>query len=1611
MGPPAADAARPPKQRRKAAVNQGSGCTSEAPTAQASLLEGLVRELESGCRVALRAGLGTSELPGAVAARAAHLVWELKMSTWGPDLRKGSAQDLGPLSILDGVLEEVFKALDGQCLTLGGQSGKQSDFDVKLRNAGAGLTLAALVLDLCAFLHLPREGDRAPAGPRFAPGEAVVTAAIGFLWQQARLGIPAFLESSSGTRSSPQTSESPTTSTAKLLEGLARALRSLHHVLAARRFLPGALPAVSVAHRAAPLATQCLMLMALPCCPAACKNALAILGAAAGDLLAALAGQGEAALQATAVEELGKLAASSGLLVCGAAKAQRGSGGSVAAGPFLSSALRAVGAACLPVRLPPTADMDTLAAAATVRGAAAEARAGVLAAALLQKTLLEVPSGLQAKAGTGMAGASADGACLEACFLQLTAACGDPHWAGAPLLTLRLISALARIAGASRGVDLDCARRELATKLLSVCAEALCSQRAEATAASCKTCRSCGTAEASAEGGCDICALRRWTAAAGVPLANGQAGGPKECLMQLLITYLQHQDGSENTGLVAPASAAGLAACNSAALLCLFAAGPLTPAAGAKPARRSKSAATKAGSRSKPKEAIADSNAEVPCWALKSWAALARLSAQQSQVGGAAAAVSGAAGRFAARLYRRMQWRDSGSTLSRARTSALEALLGLARGSPLAHVRRQAMVGLAAACQAEPELLASRCVAEAVAWGLQDDSALARLASVEMVARLAVSAGSAPTERLVELRTAARTRLSDPSPLVRRAAFRAACDWLEATGAPKDEAALLEGASDLLLRLRHEPVQLRSPVLATLERVLLRGQVGSRAPDTRTVMSRLTALLVKPGVGSHGVRDLLAAHCRALEGINSNNNHSGAADVSSAATSAMDTLAAAALGHLPSSSDSAMSNHNNNSDHAVWASLVEQVSAERPAALHGHIRQLQAWLKITKLQAGSIDAVKDSLALVLPAAACRVLSNMLPSWAALATTAARKQTADELRHQLAVLLDSTSAPAGDLGGVARAAVECLAVTAAHLSQTANEPLLGYFGRGVRLLHEAAERQEAFDMNAQRDLCRHAWIVGSILEFLDSDSMQAVGSGSVSGSSGGSDEQAAEAGVWLLSSLCLHGPAATRPAMLPALGFALRRFPQLLRPYDGSEGGGGGPLEALRRGLSAAGAGPAALAMRAQAVETLGGLLAVYQKAAEADDRAPPKATEASGGATSLASEAAQRLATLQPELLQALCSSSSSAAAESCAQQVLRGLRGMSEMGVLHPASALPGLLAAAMAAARPVAVPAGRVVLRLVGAAPPLLASRLGPGLRAAAELLCTLPPAEVSKDAYRFASWCEAYAEHLSDSRQLRDHFLDALMAEVLTLASEASPADTGVGGRSPLLARAELLFGLLPRLPMRKEAELARLLRGAVQFLSLRAFPVLPDGDISGSPKKQMPAPTLGLCAAAVLLHQLACHWLQGGTAEFGARLLEAVAAGFTPGLPCLASLDQPLPAGFSRRPVPDLSNSRRWQVMELSAFMAKHLPVDSPLLNRGSSTTAGRSNGPAAGRGIKAAAEITPTKVDGKRPRVSPTKVEGSASKATPAVNSAPGAPTKKRRRKCDTDMGPAVVGGA
>lgn len=151
------------------------------------------------------------------------------------------------------------------------------------------------------------------------------------------------------------------------------------------------------------------------------------------------------------------------------------------------------------------------------------------------------------------------------------------------------------------------------------------------------------------------------------------------------------------------------------------------------------------------------------------------------------------------------------------------------------------------------------------------------------------------------------------------------------------------------------------------------------------------------------------------------------------------------------------------------------------------------------------------------------------------------------------------------------------------------------------------------------VCRYTWIVGSILEFLDSHSMDLLGQAMAEVASKSALLILSKAAISLLCCCCQSGPTPAKPVMIPALGFALRRFPRFLNISDN----GASPLSVLKHGLANNGG---SCSLRFRMTETLAGLVACYQEAAEAD--CPSKKKD---NATSVA---AQKLATLQPELME-----------------------------------------------------------------------------------------------------------------------------------------------------------------------------------------------------------------------------------------------------------------------------------------------------------------------------------------------------------------------------------------
>ncbi|CAE7381684.1 unnamed protein product [Symbiodinium sp. CCMP2592] len=1420
---------------------KGKTCKEADGSDESAGTRKLIQEVTKACATWVSEKSPHARLPMAAIQQLSHVAWEVKMDSWRcrEALISDTAKDLVHVADSGDVLSRVFKALQSKCMTPGdlGRCRPESS-EAKLENDAAGLSLAFLILDLSAANQPSRDGSAADNGvPNFQPGEEVIAHSVSFLWHEVRFTLPMLLEATAAT-----------TEAAAMCTKVTRALRSIHHLFASRRYASRALPATCLAHRTAVLASQCSSIASSlsSCTPAIIKTALAALGEASSDLLVALLGYGctDAALQSAAFAELGKLAASQQMLVNGLS----GKGPS-----FLALALRAIGAMLLPFNL----EEGRSGEAQTARRAAecvasAEARAGNLAAAVLQVLVDSHGS---------------DFTQLEGLVMQLVSACADPKWATAPLFALRMIAALRRVAGASRGVDLECGRREEATRLIGKAAEALCSQHLEASTATAAACES------------DASVLRKAT-----PPASGTEC-PRSTSSWLALAGFQKCDsGGQESALLSPASGAssqGLlqgsavpancAACNAAALLCL--------ATGSSPGKGKKAKATK----------TSQADGSLPI--LRAWASCSSLES------GGAEKASVQAGRSARRLYSHLLWRDGESYLSRARTAALESLLSIARGHPLALVRRQALASLAGACMADPSLLASRCIVEAVASGLQDEAALARLASVDLVLRLSSHGhGEVIEQRLAELRGAVRGRLSDPSPLVRRAAFRAACQWLEeGVGAPSH---CLQEAGNLLRRLRSEQPTIRSFVLGVLARVVFNGL--SKTGKDR--LESLQVLLAQSGAGGTGIRDVIAAHCRAMDASKD------AEDAPAATTSVMAEVVSCALAVLPAKPEK-LEKHQ-----LQLLTILEQVGMERPAAFQSSLALLQRWLDVDTPCQDADAGPSKSAELDLPICACNILAQVLPHWAEHTSTLSKQSQARKLMAQLSALMEEARVPLGDLGLLARAVVRCLSVLV-PLWPPAGQMLVGHFGRSVRILAEVVQQSGPVPHGR---ICRHAWIVGSVVEFLDQ--------GCELLSTEGGCKLAFESAVLLLSDCCLRGPLAGQPAIVTALGFALRRCPSLLREEARRSAGGPGPLEVLRHGLQQAEGNGANL--RARTAETFAGLAAHFQEVAQANS-----ASSSDMDAVSEASIAAQSLAGLQKEVMQILHSTDSISTL-----QALRGLNSLCDLGVVHPASTLPSLISASLAG-NPSAAPHTRgLLLRLVEATPPLLVQKCGHGLRAAAEQLALqLGPLGSSKgsihqDAWRFASVCDAYGTFLSDGKQMRDQFLTALMTEMISTG-----IDAGDLSQSQVLLRVQLALGLLMRLPISREAELARIFECTIQFLMLKVMPFL--ADVAAEPeegqagKEDSLGPSFALVAVAIVLHKLSMHWLSLVGSEF-AKQMQAFAACPNSDRPS-ATLDLPLPPGFARKEPPDFSETFQ-QLKDsagdgnLSVLLSLEIPADSPLL---------------------------------------------------------------------------------
>jgi len=765
---------------------------------------------------------------------------------------------------------------------------------------------------------------------------------------------------------------------------------------------------------------------------------------------------------------------------------------------------------------------------------------------------------------------------------------------------------------------------------------------------------------------------------------------------------------------------------------------------------------------------------------------------------------------------------------------------------------------LAGACCADRRLAVSPNTGEALSRGLRDDSALVRSATVDFVGRLVGGqAEGLPPKYAGELRAAARAALADVAPGVRKAAFRVVCDALS-----RKDPALMASVSELLRRIRYEAQQVRDSVLSALEKVLL------APPLPEASLEYLTAVVSDVEIGGSGLRDLFTTHQRA------HGQSKFAVTMAQITTSALDSIDSCKVveGALPA------------------AHVLVQVGLAHPAALYDHMLHLQSWL--------AMSAHSSSGGLDLAQQACRILSDILPSWAAQAESSEKKKVGGSIQQALTQLL------AAQKYSVARGAMECLCVVARHVTSKPQN-VLTQVAESVKYFQDTIGQGSSLDGKAQQSLCRHAWIACTAHEFLDVDRECSVIEDANCAARG-------TAGIMskLLSAMCLKAPPTLRPLLVPCLGFLTRRHTHLLQAPNG-------PQDVFKVGLSSVDVGST---MQACTLESLAELLCFYEQAAEAG--APPSGVTDEAVAKTLmapkVSEAVQRLGELQPAVLPLLCGGAGRARA--LAKNALSVVRSLSHLGVLHPSPAMSALVASSLAGFEFLAADTSRFLLKLVESQPQLLICRLGAGIREASALLKTssVDPGSIFSNTWRFSTLAELCSEHF-ESKRMREQFLDALFAEVDLLGN----TPTSSREASFLLERTELLLGLFVNLPYRNEFELAHILRRASKFLTLHTIPLLPDTD---HPAAQDQCDVLGVCCASVLW-QSVCRLLCS-TAEMQ-RLFTADANG---------EADKPLSPGFARRLVPDENLRPLLRQLATAAdntealveILAQNVPVDSPLL---------------------------------------------------------------------------------
>ena len=463
--------------------------------------------------------------------------------------------------------------------------------------------------------------------------------------------------------------------------------------------------------------------------------------------------------------------------------AKPGRGSTQVVGSLTSALIAAVQAPCCRS----AQDEANLAAAASERFASSEALATTLADGVLRQSLLRVKErDAEPEAW----------AWLERTVDELLTASLSPCTSGAQCLVLYLAKGLSKVAGASQNTELTCGQRELAVRLLSRIA-----------------CQSFPKMSCGPEKACKM-------------LQTCQADAHIEDHEQLLYKHLIRESCFDKG-----------TACSAAFLLCLWTEG------------RENAKTAKKRRPSERKSAKADSK--------ESWKVAAIQDFQRSLTfrptsgGKTQPAVAIAA----QELYQSLLLPENcteacpdratkglQSPFWKARSVALWALLSLLKSSPFAHVRKQALSGVAGACASNPP--APRSVGDAAATlALKDESAWIRGAAVDCSDQLFGG-------NKASVKAAVAVKLSDPVAAVRRAAFRVSCSVLKPWTESSD---LVSQSGDLIRLCWEEPPQTQELVFQAVSQALLPQSGPSRLPG-------LAELMRQPGVGAKGLRRLLGAH-------------------------------------------------------------------------------------------------------------------------------------------------------------------------------------------------------------------------------------------------------------------------------------------------------------------------------------------------------------------------------------------------------------------------------------------------------------------------------------------------------------------------------------------------------------------------------------------------------------------------------------------------------------------------------------------------------------------------------------------------------------------------------